>query len=398
MEQFLSMQKKGGDERDKLADSHQAAPLVQPVTAKKRTISSVNKLGKIGFSLAGKKPKMIVSGVFTDDSSAASTVVVAPSVPSPSPVPERKKRRKNRWDTVGAAVSVPTVVASAGLSKDDAVAAAVAAAKAIAAAQLATQSAAPRIGGGLLPAVVDAEVAEQLRVQKEMMFLEQRVRQLQRANTLAVDEGATLARTLDLHSERIAAYEVLAEADDEIGDVPRDTAEDAEAGLLAAGSWEHRKRAKEMLATAESALSTTLAARAAAGGSRHLGNYLPKEEMDRFLARASAVSAGKDDPTAAAAAAAGQHAAHTLQQDNLGHRMLAQAGWQQGHGLGAQGQGVVVPVASGEDHGAHRAGLGAEKPGEVTAGDDEFSQYRKRMMMAYRFRPNPLNNPRRAYY
>jgi len=37
-----------------------------------------------------------------------------------------------------------------------------------------------------------------------------------------------------------------------------------------------------------------------------------------------------------------------------------------------------------------RMGLGTEKPGEISANDDEFDSYRKRMMMAYRFRPNPL--------
>jgi splicing factor 4 len=35
---------------------------------------------------------------------------------------------------------------------------------------------------------------------------------------------------------------------------------------------------------------------------------------------------------------------------------------------------------------------------EVQAGDDAFDQYRKRMQLAYRSRPNPLNNPRRDYY
>jgi hypothetical protein len=39
---------------------------------------------------------------------------------------------------------------------------------------------------------------------------------------------------------------------------------------------------------------------------------------------------------------------------------------------------------------ADRAGLGTEKPGEIGAEDDEFEAYRKRMMLAYRFRPNPL--------
>ena len=37
-----------------------------------------------------------------------------------------------------------------------------------------------------------------------------------------------------------------------------------------------------------------------------------------------------------------------------------------------------------------RMGLGTAQPGEVGEGDDEFDQYRKRMMLAYRFRPNPM--------
>ena len=46
------------------------------------------------------------------------------------------------------------------------------------------------------------------------------------------------------------------------------------------------------------------------------------------------------------------------------------------------------------------AGLGiiGERPNDVKADDDEFEMYRKRMMLAYKFRPNPLNNPRRPYY
>jgi hypothetical protein len=35
-------------------------------------------------------------------------------------------------------------------------------------------------------------------------------------------------------------------------------------------------------------------------------------------------------------------------------------------------------------------GLGVERPEDVTRGDDEYDAYRKRMMLAYRFRPNPL--------
>lgn len=37
-----------------------------------------------------------------------------------------------------------------------------------------------------------------------------------------------------------------------------------------------------------------------------------------------------------------------------------------------------------------QAGVGASKPADVEKSDDEFELYRKRMMLAYRFRPNPL--------
>ena len=36
-----------------------------------------------------------------------------------------------------------------------------------------------------------------------------------------------------------------------------------------------------------------------------------------------------------------------------------------------------------------RLGLGANT-GQAEEDDDEFDQYRKRMMLAYRFRPNPM--------
>lgn len=37
-----------------------------------------------------------------------------------------------------------------------------------------------------------------------------------------------------------------------------------------------------------------------------------------------------------------------------------------------------------------QSGVGATAPAEVKKEDDEFDLYRKRMMLAYRFRPNPL--------
>ena len=62
-----------------------------------------------------------------------------------------------------------------------------------------------------------------------------------------------------------------------------------------------------------------------------------------------------------------------------------------------------------------QSGVGESLPGEVKEDDSQYDVYRKRMMLAYRFRPNPLvsavlsdietnnlfstqNNPRRPYY
>lgn len=36
------------------------------------------------------------------------------------------------------------------------------------------------------------------------------------------------------------------------------------------------------------------------------------------------------------------------------------------------------------------AGFGIDRPAELTKEDDEYQAFRKRMMLAYRFRPNPL--------
>ena len=43
-------------------------------------------------------------------------------------------------------------------------------------------------------------------------------------------------------------------------------------------------------------------------------------------------------------------------------------------------------------------GLGNTIPHDLSANDDEFDAYRKRMMLAYRFRPNPLVNLNTAAY
>ena len=87
--------------------------------------------------------------------------------------------------------------------------------------------------------------------------------------------------------------------------------------------------------------------------------------------------------------------------------MLRNAGWTEGNALGSGGSGsgegskggLTAPInMSSALNTASGAGVGVLPGHVVEQGDDAFEQYRKRMQLAYRFRPNPLNNPRRDYY
>ncbi|KAK9508120.1 hypothetical protein O3M35_007853 [Rhynocoris fuscipes] len=151
------------------------------------------------------------------------------------------------------------------------------------------------------------------------------------------------------------------------------------------GTWEHKLREKEMDATKQWAESLTEMAK----GKHHIGDFLPPDELKRFMDKYSAVKgAGEPDLS--------DYKEFKLKEDNKGFQMLQKLGWTEGQGLGSDGGGILDPInkAQSRDH----QGLGLARPGEVTSGDDEYDAYRKRMMLAYRFRPNPLNNPRRPYY
>ncbi|XP_073989665.1 uncharacterized protein isoform X2 [Rhodnius prolixus] len=151
------------------------------------------------------------------------------------------------------------------------------------------------------------------------------------------------------------------------------------------GTWEHKLREKEMDATKQWAESLTEMAK----GKHHIGDFLPPDELKRFMDKYSAIKgAGEPDLS--------DYKEFKLKEDNKGFQMLQKLGWTEGQGLGSDGGGILDPInkAQARDH----QGLGLARPGEVTSGDDEYDAYRKRMMLAYRFRPNPLNNPRRPYY
>ncbi|KAK3098416.1 hypothetical protein FSP39_019265 [Pinctada imbricata] len=152
------------------------------------------------------------------------------------------------------------------------------------------------------------------------------------------------------------------------------------------GTWEHRKRAGEMEATKEWAEALTDANK----GKHFIGDFLPPDELSRFMETFAALKEGREPDLS-------DYKEFKLTCENLGYQMLQKLGWKEGEGLGSEGQGIKDPVNKGNVSVDGR-GVGLERPSGLDKDDDEYDAFRKRMMLAYRFRPNPLNNPRRPYY
>ena len=94
-----------------------------------------------------------------------------------------------------------------------------------------------------------------------------------------------------------------------------------------------------------------------------------------------------------------------LDASNAGYKMLSKMGWKAGKGLGANEDGKVAPVgaekSSSDKSGAAAGsahGVGSQHTWDLDGSEDVYEQYRKRMMLGYRHRPNPNNNPRKLYY
>ncbi|KAG6514666.1 hypothetical protein ZIOFF_025035 [Zingiber officinale] len=113
----------------------------------------------------------------------------------------------------------------------------------------------------------------------------------------------------------------------------------------------------------------------------HMGDFIPQNELDKFLSSCNDAAAQKAAKEAAEKA--------KIQADNIGHRLLSRMGWKEGEGLGSDKRGRSEPVMAGEVKKDH-LGVGAERPGEVNPEDDIYEQYKKRMMLGYRYRPNPM--------
>jgi hypothetical protein len=99
-------------------------------------------------------------------------------------------------------------------------------------------------------------------------------------------------------------------------------------GIIDGGTWEHRKRALEMLETAAKNLAQT----SMGHGNHFMGDFLPKEELEIFLKKADAASTGvkyvKDN----------DYDENKIAEDNIGFKMLKKAGWTEGQGLGDGGR------------------------------------------------------------
>lgn len=121
----------------------------------------------------------------------------------------------------------------------------------------------------------------------------------------------------------------------------------------------------------------------------HIGHFLPPEKdvfTEAYQRRLAAGTLGKE------------RQADKIDADkNLGAQMMMKMGWADGKGLGAEEQGRSNPIMTGPVK-KDTLGLGAASATEPDESDDLYDLYKKRMMMAYRHRPNPLNNPRTAYY
>ncbi|KAI9205033.1 uncharacterized protein BJ171DRAFT_598626 [Polychytrium aggregatum] len=143
------------------------------------------------------------------------------------------------------------------------------------------------------------------------------------------------------------------------------------------GTFEHKKRLQEMQETEDAARSLTDAAERSNG--HHLQDFIPKEVLDRFQREVQAARQGKSKKDIVYE----DYESAKLNESNLGFKMLQKQGWS-GAGLGKNEEGITAPINQTKV-GPSNSGVGSTADVDVSAADDEFALYRKRMMLAYKY-------------
>lgn len=106
---------------------------------------------------------------------------------------------------------------------------------------------------------------------------------------------------------------------------------------LEGGTWEHKLRKAEMEATTRNRTETSTTG--VSNGRHHIGDYLPPDELKKFMEQHDKKKRkdGDEEP-------ATDYQDKKLTEDNKGFQMLQKLGWKDGEGLGASGSGIVNPI------------------------------------------------------
>ena len=72
-------------------------------------------------------------------------------------------------------------------------------------------------------------------------------------------------------------------------------------------------------------------------GMHHIGDFLPPEELTKFMNKFKALQNGEEYDDS-------DYVEHKITNENLGFKMLERMGWSEGKGLGQEGAGITTPV------------------------------------------------------
>lgn len=102
------------------------------------------------------------------------------------------------------------------------------------------------------------------------------------------------------------------------------------------GTWEHKRRMQEMEKTRERAEGLT----AANEGKSHIGDFLPPDELSRFLRQWEKIRSGKGPGSLT-----DDYEQFKITSENMGFKMMQQMGWQEGETLGMDSHsGISEPI------------------------------------------------------